>query len=207
MIKNPYTIESEPVAPQKERQSPCRALRGLNLNGGFSILEALVASVVILIALGAVFQVSGRCVDIVRSSRNVSKASAVIHERMQQLRSTNWETLTDSESYTNQTWVDPEDNSTQSVAGLLEDPSSCGSEMRQLGSVETVRVSAYRPTASVVPVPAAITAVKDSAGSRITSAATDLSDELMVRVDIRLTWNDRQRGTRSLGISSIVARK
>ena len=184
------------------------ALRGLRLNEGFSILEALVASVVILIALGAVFQVSGRCMDIVRASRNVSAASAMLHERMQQLRTTNWEILTDSDSYVNQTWVDPEDNSTESAEGLLEDSSSCGSELRRLGAVETVRVSAYRPTASAVPIPSAITAVKDSAGGRVTSAATDLSDESMVRVDIRFTWNDGRRGgTRSLGVSSIVARK
>ena len=185
-----------------------RTLRRQRSKGGFSILEALVASMVILIALGAIFQMSGRCMDIVRCSRNVSMASAMLHERMQQLRSTNWETLTDSESYANQTWVDPEDNSTESVAGLLEDSSSCGADLRQLGTKETVTVSAYRPNASALPVPTAITAVKDSAGSRVTPAATDLSDELMVRVDIRLTWNDGRRGgARSLGVSSIVARK
>ena len=146
--------------------------------------------------------------DIIRASRNVSLASAMLHERMQQLKSTNWETLTDSESYERQTWVDPDDNSTETVEGLLDDSSHCGSELRQMGSLETVKISAYRPTASGAPLPPSITAVKDSTRSRVTSAATDLSDELMVRVDIRITWNDARRGgARSLGISSIVARK
>ena len=207
MNRIPFSIEFEAVASYEGRETTSRPLRRLHANRGFSIVEALVASAVILIALGAVFQVSGRCMDIVRSSRNVSKASAMIHERMQQLRATNWETLTDSDSYENQTWVDPEDNSTENVPGLLADSSCCGSELVQMGSVETVRVSAYRPSASAAPVPTPITAVKNAAGAQITCAETDLSDELMVRVDIRLTWNEGRRGTRSLGASSIVARK
>lgn len=132
----------------------------------------------------------------------------MLHERMQQLRITNWEALTDSDSYVNHTWIDPEDNSTERIPGLLEASSNCGLELRQLSSVETVTVSAYRPNASALPVPTTITAVKDSTGSRVTSPASDLSDELMVRVDVRLTWNDGHRGgTRSLGVSTIVARK
>ncbi len=208
MYQNRTSIKTQPPWRPLRRRSPGRILRGLHAFGGFTILEALVASVVILVALGAVFQVSARCMDIIRASRNVSLASAMLHERMQQLKSTNWETLTDSESYTRQTWVDPEDNSTETVEGLLDDSPRCGSELRQLGSLETVKVSAYRPTANGAPLPTSITAVKDSTGSRVTSAAADLSDEMMVRVDIRITWNDARKGTaRSLGISSIVARK
>ena len=82
-------------------------------------METLVAAFVVVTAMGAVFLVGSRCMGIIRCAQDVATASSALHERMQQLQATPWETLTDSESYTDQVWTDPEGGTTQNVDGLL----------------------------------------------------------------------------------------
>lgn len=183
-----------------------RARRSL---GAFTIVESLVAGVVVLTAMVAIFLVSSRCMGIIRCSQDVAVASAALQERMQQLQSTLWETLTDSDSYQDQVWTDPEDGTMENVDGLLKNATQSGVELQQRDAVESVRISAYRPVAVVGPAPAAaITATRTAATATLTSAATDLVDERMVRIDLRLTWTDgRLRIPRSLGLSAIVPRR
>lgn len=175
--------------------------------GAFTLIETMVAAVVVLIAMGAIFQVSSRCMGIVRSSHDVAVASAVLQERMQQLRSAGWEALTDSEAYQDQVWTDPDDGTTENSDGLLKKATLSGVRLQARGLVESVRVSAYRPVAIADPEPAAITATRNASTATLTSAATNLVDEKMVRIDLRITWTDgRLAVPRSLGLTSVVAR-
>ena len=145
---------------------------------------------------------------IIKCSQDVAVASAMLDERMQQLQATSWETLTDSASYVDQVWTDPADGTAENVDGLLKNPTQSGSELQPRGAVESVRVSAYRPIAIPVPEPTPITATRAATTATLTSAATSLMDEKMVRIDLRLTWTDgRMRIPRSLGLSAVVARK
>jgi hypothetical protein len=164
--------------------------------------------VVTVTSMGAIFLVGSRCMGVIQSSQDVAAASATIHERIQQLQATPWETLTDSESYADQVWTDPEDGTTENVDGLLKSATTCGSELRQRSPVESVRISAYRPVASAAAVPAPITVTRNATTATVTSAATSLVDEKMVRIDVRLTWTDgRLKLPRSLATSAIVARR
>lgn len=166
------------------------------------------AGVVVLIAMGAIFQVSSRCMTITRCSHDVGLASAMVHERIRQLQATPWETLTDSESYSDQVWTDPEDGTEEKVDGLLTDEAKAGGTLRQSGTVESVRVSAYRPNPEASPEPEPITVKRTSTGPAVISEPTNLVDEKMVRIDVRLTWTDSRLGIpRSLGASTIVARR
>lgn len=175
---------------------------------GFTLIETLMAAVVTMTAMGAIFLVSSRCMGMITRSQNIAVAAAVLHERMQQLRSTDWETLTDSESYQDHIWTDPEDGSTEAVDGLLKAATNSGAELRQLGAVESVRISPYRPDGSSAPLPADITATRTPTTATLTSGETNLVDEKMVRIDLRLTWTDgRMRLPCSSGISRIVAKK
>lgn len=168
----------------------------------------MVAAVVVIIALGAIFLVSNRCIGITRCSHNVAVASAILQERMQQLQATPWETLTDSESYQDQVWTDPETGTTENVAGLFKNATQSGSALPLVNALESVRVSAYRPIAVTAPEPVAITANRTASTATLTSAATNLVDEKMVRIDLRFTWNEGTSALpRSLGLSAIVARK
>jgi hypothetical protein len=158
--------------------------------------------------MGAIFLVSSRCMGIIKSSHDIDIASAMLHERMQQLQDASWETLTDSESFTDHVWTDPEDGSTENVDGLFKNATQAGSELRQRGIVESLRISAYRPVALATPEPTPITATRSATAATLTSAATNLVDEKMVRIDLRLTWKDGRLGLpRSLASSSIIARR
>lgn len=166
------------------------------------------AAVVVLTAMGAIFLVGSRCMGIIRCSQDVAAGSAMLQERMQQLQATPWLTLTDSESYTDQVWTDPEGGTTENVDGLLKSAAKSGAELQQRNAVESVHVSAYRPVASTAPVPAPISATRTASTVAVAGAATSLVDEKMVRIDLRLTWTDgRIKVPRSLALSTLVARK
>ncbi len=191
-----------PVGPDGQVRRIRRSLRA------FTLLETLVAAFVVLTAMGGIFAVSSRCMGIIRCSQSVGVASAILQERMQQLQATDWETLTDSESYTDQVWTDPEDGTTQNVDGLLKTATQSATALQLQNLVETVRVSAYRPVADATPEPAAITATRTGSTVALTSAATNLVDEKMVRIDLRITWTEGKSALpRSLGLTAIVARR
>lgn len=174
----------------------------------FTLIETLVAGAVIAIAMGSIFLVNSRCMSIILNSQNIAGASAILQERMQQLRATEWERLTDSESYTDQVWTDPEDGTTENVDGLLKYATKSGAPLREMGAIESVRISAYRPVASASLEPAPITATRNATSATLTSGETNLVDEKMVRIDLRLTWTEgRMRKPYSAGLSSVVARK
>lgn len=174
----------------------------------FTLLEVMMAMMVILTTMGSIFLVGSRCMGIIQCSQDVATASATLHERMQQLQATPWETLTDSESYADQVWTDPETGTTENVDGILKTATGTGGELRQRGAIESVQISAYRPIAGAAPNPAPITVTRTATTPTVTSAATNLVDEKMVRLDLRLTWTDgRMRVPRSLAASSLVARK
>lgn len=176
---------------------------------GFTLIETLMASMVILTTMSAMFLVGSRCMSTIVCSQDVATASTTLHERMQQLQATPWETLTDSESYADQVWTDPETGDTENVDGILKDATATGGELRSRGAVESISVSAYRPIPSAAPVPNPITVTRTATTTPVlTSGATNLVDEKMVRIDLRLTWTDgRMKIPRSLAISAIVGRK
>ena len=197
--KSSSRLASRPALP---------GLRSWRSLRAFTVIETLVATLVVLTAMGAIFHVGGRCIGIVRCSHNVAVASAMLQERIQQLQATPWEALTDSDSYQDQVWTDPEDGSTENVAGILKTATLSGSALPLQNIVETVRVSAYRPVAVADPLPTPISATRTASTATLTSAVTSLADEKMVRIDLRVTWTEGQAALpRSLGSSAIVARK
>lgn len=196
--------------PQSEHllSRPAPGRRTRRSLAAFTVVESLVASAVVLTAMVAIFLVSSRCMGIIQCSQDVAIASASLQERMQQLQSTLWETLTDSDSFQDQVWTDPEDGTTENVDGLLKIATQSGVPLQQRGAVESVRISAYRPVAVADPAPAAITATRTASTATLTSAASSLADERMVRIDVRLAWTDgRMRIPRSLALSAIVPRR
>lgn len=195
-------------APKRLILSMSSRKSGRRSSGAFTLIEVLMATMVIFTAMGAIFLVGSRCMGIIQCSQDVAAASATLHERMQQLQATPWLTLTDSESFADQVWTDPETGTTENFNGLLKNATTTGSELRQRAAVESVRVSAYRPIASAAAVPAPITVTRTATTPTVTSAATSLVDEKMVRIDLRLTWTDgRVKIPRSLALSTVVARK
>ncbi len=176
--------------------------------GGFSLVETLIASVVVLTAIGGTFATSTQCIRLNKSSHDISAASSALHERMQQLQATDWETLTDSESFKDQVWTDPVSGRTENVEGLMKNATVAGIEVRRQDAVESVTISAFRPVASASPTPTPIAVTRTATAATLTSAASNLVDEKMVRIDMRLTWTDKRvNQPRSLAVSGLVARR
>ncbi len=168
----------------------------------------MVATAVVLTAIGGIFMTSSRCLGIDKASHDIAAASSALHERLQQLQATDWETLTDSESYKDQVWTDPETGTTESVDGLLKSATQAGIEVRQQGAVEYLTISAFRPVASASPTPGPISVTRTATAASVTSGTSNLVDERMVRVDMRLAWTDNRLGkARSLAVSGVVARR
>ncbi len=177
-------------------------------SGGFSLIETLMAAGVVLIAIVGIFMTSSQCIRINQSSHDVAAASSALHERLQQLQATDWETLTDSESFKDQTWTDPASGRTEVVDGLMKNATIAGIEVRRQAAVESVTISAFRPVASASPTPVPITVTRTTTAATLTSAASNLVDEKMVRIDMRLTWTDsRVKRARSLAVSGLLARR
>ncbi len=175
---------------------------------GFTIIDSLVGAVVILIALGGVFQVSSRCMAIISGSHNVGVASAMVQERIQQIQGIPWEMLTDSDSYTDQVWVDPEDGTSENYNALLKNATVSGAQLVPWGVREYITISAYRPVATTAAVPTPIKMTLNSPAVTVTSSPSTLVDEQMVRVDLRITWTDNRLNVpRSMGTSALIAKK
>ena len=207
------TIANTKPRAARGSQEPVRISGGLvhfriveGGSGGFTFLETMVAAFVILTALGAIFAVSNQCMRYGKTTQDVAVASSALNERMQQLQNTDWGTVTDSESYTNQVWTDPVDNTTEFVDGLMKNATAAGEELLREGAVESLSISAYRPTASADPIPAPITVTRNATTATLTSLATNLVDEKMVRIDLKLSWADRRLGAqRTQTLTRILA--
>ena len=177
-------------------------------SAGFTLIEIMVATAVLLTAIGGIFMTSSRCLRINKSSHDIAEASSALHERMQQLQATDWETLTDSDSYQDQVWTDPETGSIENVDGLLKYATEAGTEVRKQGAVESVTISAFRPVANASPIPGPIKVTRTTTAPSLTSTPSNLVDEKLVRIDMRLTWTDnRLRTARSLAVSGLVAKR
>src|SRR4051812_22385481 len=62
----------------------------------FTIPEAIVAISVIMLALGAVMQLNGQQLKMVKSARQSNAATLSLGERIEQLRIANWRQITDA---------------------------------------------------------------------------------------------------------------
>lgn len=141
---------------------------------GVTMVEVLVAALLIFLSLGGIFAMNARSVHILRSTRQVTASSLMAQQRLETLRSKAW----------------PEFTNATSLKQLLATPTESEKELSDSNPTETITLS-VPPTPGdpgrVVP-----TAVKVErrAGTARVIAAGDLGEEPMLLVSASVKWKD-----------------
>ena len=153
---------------------------------GITLVESLVAASMLALFLAAVFSVNGRNLQLLKSGKESLSATAVLEERVEQLRTGNWDDVT-SAAY---------------LSTILGTASGSAANLRSLS--EQIVISTYPP-----PSPATATnqVTRSSSGTVATvSSNSALRVQNSVRADIRVTWIGPPNGrTRVREISTIIA--
>jgi len=135
--------------------------------GGFTLIESVIASAIGLIFMSALMLMSSNVLGLLRTAKDNVSVNQALQERIERMRIANWVQITDA-SYLASTLLATDTDSTSSLSGVIE----------------TLTVSAY-PAKS--PEVRARVVRQNKVTSIILSDAT-LKDERMVRVDVELKW-------------------
>ena len=151
-----------------------------------TIIEVLVAALLIIMGLGGIFAINTRCLHLLRSTRQVTASSQMLQQRMEMLRSKSWSEISNADA----------------LAGVMRTPTESEAEMADAGVVEMVIVS-IPPTVDAVKQERvrSFTVVRRS-GRGFALERDDLGAEPLLLVEIVLTWRgvqkDQQRRTRTM---------
>lgn len=156
---------------------------------GFTIVELVVAAALLAIAMGGLFQLSVHSLRLLKTQSESASAAGAIQEHVDFLRDQTWGTLTSSFNYTDYTYnmFDPatgQSTPTQWVGILKTLPSSATSLK---SATEKITISAYGASGTP-PAPIVLTITSGTMTVSPTEG-TNLSTQKMVKVDIRLSWN------------------
>lgn len=161
---------------------------------GFSLVEAVFACALVAVFFIGIFGLNSQCLLFANSSRELMSAGQSLQARMEQLRASNWATITSAASI--QTLLTPAVSPTST-----------------LGSVtEVVTIYKYPPPANPTPTPIQLTRVANGTANvtptiNATPSPFPLASGDMVQVNVKWTWqaapNSRQR---SMSISTIYGK-
>lgn len=161
----------------------CRNIAAHRENG-VTMVEVLVAALLIFMSLGGIFAMNARSVHILRSTRQVTASSLMAQQRLETLRSRPWPAFSNS----------------LALATLLESPTESESELADAEPVETVTVA----------IPGGSGAESSFSVQRRgkvvrTTAMGDLSDEPVLLVTARVQWRELQ-GVRERARRTVIYR-
>lgn len=144
---------------------------------GVTIIEVLVAALLIIMGLGGVFAINTRCMHLLRSTRQVTASSQMLQQRMEMLRSKPW----------------PEISNAAALQTLLCTSTESEKELADAGVVETVNVT-IPPTVEAVEQEKvrSFSVVRQRGQARILEGE-DLSDQPLLLFEIVLTHRGVQK--------------
>ena len=120
---------------------------------GFTILEAMIASMILGLALGSVLAVASHCLRYVTDIRRTARASQVLQQKMEDIRLLNWTQVT-------------------SLTNVFTDPN----DTNRIYSGRIIRTTNdfYGTTATVLNVTLLVTWTNQSAGKVVTNSLSTL---------------------------------
>jgi hypothetical protein len=141
---------------------------------GVTMVEVLVAALLILLSLGGVFAMNARSLHILRATRQVTASSLIAQQRLETIRSKAWSEFT----------------SATALAHLMQTPSESESELADSSPTETITVT-VPPTPSA-PVPPGSSSIKVQRQGEVVRVlgAGDLGAESMLLVSATVQWRD-----------------
>ena len=158
---------------------------GRNTQSGFTLVDSLVAIAITATVFTALYALSGQCVYVLNSGRELTSAQQALQDRGEQLRNLSWTQVTDSNYIANNVLNQASTNATY-LNGLSE----------------TVTVNAY-PTA----VSPAIKLTRSGGSVTINSTNSTIASGNLVRIDTTETWTAGRTGSSRSVVTSTVQAK
>ncbi len=153
---------------------------------GAVLVETLAAAMIIGLFMGGLLQLNAFNARSIRAARETVAASLVLQERLDQIRNTTWNKVSDAAI----------------VQSMLNTPAASSAGLPQLA--EQVTISAYAATAPT-PAPAVVTRAANGT-TTIVSSNPALSAQKTVRADVTITWRSSPMAkTRTRALSTIIA--
>lgn len=136
---------------------------------GTTLVETLVAIVLLAVCFGALFQLNAKCLSYIHSSKEVVGAIQGVEDRVEQLRNLSFSSLI----------------SATAVQGVMTTPSNSSPVAQK--ATEVVTISAY-PTPN-----ASNTKITRGPGATVTptinTTDSNLTNATLVKVNVTYTWN------------------
>ncbi|MEQ1861519.1 MAG: prepilin-type N-terminal cleavage/methylation domain-containing protein [Chthoniobacteraceae bacterium] len=155
----------------------------------FTLLEVMVAMLMICIALGSILALNTRSAHTLRATRQTAAASQVLQQRVEAIRSKVW----------------PEISNSTMLAALMRTATESERELAGTGIVEVVSVSPELPTATGPREGLGTFRVRRQGGAAIIDQAGDLGAEHTLLIESTITWTD-PHGSRERTLKTIVCR-
>jgi Tfp pilus assembly protein PilV len=162
-------------------------------NAGFSIMEVALAAGIIAIAVSGMFAFNSGCLSLVRNAKESAAAMLSNQQRVEQLRSWNWKTLTDYDY-----WSDPVNVTSFWLTGLMDAPTQSGAALSNASEVVRVTENKFLQSPNN---PAYFEVTRTPTSVSITAQNNPLTlyTSKMIKVDVTLTWNTTLSGRDSTG--------
>ncbi len=154
-----------------------------------TMIEVLVAALLIMLSLGSIFMMNARSLSILRSTRQISASSMMLQQRVETIRGRMW----------------PEISNATGLSGVMNTPTESEKELTDAVVTEVVEVSVPpRPGATASESPVSFV-IRRKAGEVKVLSSGDLGSESMLLFKITLTWVN-QHGPKSRELQTIVCR-
>lgn len=156
---------------------------------GFSLVEAVFACALVAVFFIGIFGLNSQCLLFANSSKELMAAGQSLQARMEQLRASNWATVTTATS----------------LQTLFTTPISGATN---LGAVtEVVTIYKYPPPANPTPTPIQLTRVSNGSANvtpTINTTNATLTNGDMVQINLKWSWQSAPGGRqRSMSVSTI----
>ncbi len=157
--------------------------------GAFTLLEVMVSTMLIAVAMGSILVMNARASRILRASREVAAASQVLQQRIEMIRERPW----------------AEVSGAQALVTLMKKATDSEAEMANSNLTERLKVTVPRPAADGFSETKHTFTISRSAAGVAIEGTGDFSNEPTLLFEGTAVWRD-QSGVHQRALRTIVCR-
>lgn len=143
---------------------------------GVTMVEVLVAALLIILALGGIFAMNARSLQILRTTRQVTASSLMAQQRLETIRGMAW----------------PEISNSTALATMMQTPAESEKELADSSPVETISISVPTPPSGGAAAGPSAIRVQRQRGLVHVLGTGDFGKEPMLLVSASVQWHDSQ---------------
>ena len=155
----------------------------------FTILEVLIAALLICIALGGILEMNTRSIHILRSTRQVAASSLILQQRMEMIRARPW----------------PEISNSTALAQLMGAATDSEAELADAGCMESIKVSVAETSAAGTVDGGRYFTILRQRGTAEVQDAADFGKQSTLLFEDWVTWRDLH-GVHERKLRTIICR-